>query len=189
MNTQVEQMAAPEDTNKAQITLSMLRQWGACSDGKSWFSSKFPQGGQYDDVMLALYADKRFDDANWLASTMLSSGPTSDLIKADVRSIIRLTSAAATTGNWAHAATTGDEAHAATTGNWAHASSDGENCIITCLGIGSHAKLGPKGVAILVWNDGDRNRITSIYEGENRIKPGVWYKLDDAGSPVEVESA
>ncbi|KXV60259.1 hypothetical protein AD948_05780 [Acetobacter senegalensis] len=225
MNTQVEQTAAPAETNKAQITLAMLRKWGACQDGKSWFSKKFPQGGQYDDVMLALYSDRRFDDANWLASTMLSTSPTSDFIKADVRSIIKLTSDAATTGNEAHAATTGNEAHAATTGDWAHAattgdwahaattgddahaattgneahaattgyrayaSSGGENCIIACLGIGSHAKLGPKGVASLAWNDGKRNRITSFYEGEDGIKAGVWYKLDDAGRPVEVEAA
>ncbi|MCG4273928.1 hypothetical protein [Acetobacter senegalensis] len=261
MNTQVEQTAAPIETNKALITLAMLRKWGACQDGKLWFSDKFPQGGQYDDVMLALYSDRRFDDANWLASTMLSTSPASDFIKAHVKSIIKLTSDAATTGNWARAATTGYEAHAATTGNWAHAattgnrahaattgyeahaattgnwahaattgnrahaattgnwaraattgyeahaattgneahaattgnrahaSSDGENCIIACLGIGSHAKLGPKGVASLAWNDGKRNRITSFYEGEDGIKAGVWYKLDDSGRPVQVEAA
>lgn len=42
----VEQQTAPEETNKAQITLNMLRQWGACQDGKSWFSAKFPQGAE-----------------------------------------------------------------------------------------------------------------------------------------------
>ncbi len=42
-DTQQVEQSAPAETNKAQITLNMLRQWGACQDGKSWFSNKFPQ--------------------------------------------------------------------------------------------------------------------------------------------------
>ncbi|WP_197460676.1 hypothetical protein, partial [Acetobacter tropicalis] len=91
MNTQVEQTASPEDANKAQITLSMLRQWGACSSGKSWFSAKFPQGAEYGETMTALYADKKYDDARWLAQNVFDKAFSKEIVISDVNSLIALT--------------------------------------------------------------------------------------------------
>ncbi|EAW9117940.1 hypothetical protein NE92_27030, partial [Salmonella enterica] len=53
-----------------QITKEQVKSWHACTDGFRWFLDKFPQGGAYADVHGALIADKRFDDARWLANKM-----------------------------------------------------------------------------------------------------------------------
>lgn len=162
----------------AHLSIETIRKWGACGDGREWFRKRFPQGGDCCDVMLALYEDGRKDDASWLASTMLSRGPTSDFIKADVKSIVDLVS---------ESATTGDEAHAATTGNWAHAATTGKNCIVAALGMNSHIQLGENGCGTLHWHDGSRYRAVTIYAGEGGIESGVWYHLNGDGVICESE--
>ncbi|KXU93329.1 hypothetical protein AD928_09160, partial [Acetobacter cerevisiae] len=83
------QTATPE--NKPQITLNMLRQWGACSSGKSWFSEKFPQGAEYGETMTALYADKKYGDARWLARNVFDKAFSKEIVISDVNSLIALT--------------------------------------------------------------------------------------------------
>ena len=60
-------------TTTLTITTELLREWQACKDGYSWFVSKFPQGGAYEDVQSALKADKRADDLRWLTDRMFES--------------------------------------------------------------------------------------------------------------------
>ena len=55
------------------ITMRTLREWGACSDGRSWFETKFPQGGSYAAVQQALRDDRRFADSRWLTNAVFQS--------------------------------------------------------------------------------------------------------------------
>ena len=55
------------------ITMRALREWGACSDGRAWFETKFPQGGTYAAVQQALRDDRRFADSRWLTDAVFRS--------------------------------------------------------------------------------------------------------------------
>ncbi len=55
------------------ITLRLLREWQACSDGRQWFETKFPQGGTYPAVQQALRDDRRFADSRWLTNAVFRS--------------------------------------------------------------------------------------------------------------------
>lgn len=158
-------------TNQAPAYLSIetIRKWGACGDGRTWFREKFPQGGDYCDVMLALYADGRHEDASWLASTRLSNGPSADFIKADVKSIINLTHMPRLRGTRHMPRLRGGD------------------CIVSALGMNSRVKLGPNGCGTLHWHDGNRYRAVTIYASEGGIEHDAWYRLEN-GKPVKVEA-
>ncbi|PWC25431.1 hypothetical protein, partial [Brenneria nigrifluens] len=59
----------------------------ACSDGGEWFAERFPQGGEYGDIIQALNADKRYEWARWGASQAYSlfllGKATTEFIKAE----------------------------------------------------------------------------------------------------------
>ncbi|OUJ16512.1 hypothetical protein, partial [Acetobacter sp. DsW_063] len=97
-----------EKTLPHEITILKLRKWDACGSGRDWFREKFPEGGVYGDVMSALYKDKRYDDASWLASNIYADAATKEVVEGEVRSIQSAAKEDPTTGDWSHAATTGD---------------------------------------------------------------------------------
>ncbi|MCI1244191.1 MAG: hypothetical protein LKI99_06025 [Acetobacter fabarum] len=282
-DTQQVEQNAPAETNKAQITLSMLRQWGACQDGKSWFSNKFPQGAEYGETMTALYADKKYADAQWLARNAFDKAFSKEIVISDVNSLIALTkdigeaedasgddvqigssgygvqigssgngvqigssgddarigssgygvqigssgddarigssgygvqvgssgddarigssgygvqigssgddARIGSSGDDARIGSSGDDARIGSSGYDARIEAAGHNSVTASSGRNASVKLGKNGAACLVWHDGKRNRFTGLYEGEDGIKEGVWYKLGKDGLPVEVEAA
>lgn len=219
-DTQQVEQNAPAETNKAQITLNMLRQWGACQDGKSWFSNKFPQSAEYGETMTALYADKKYTDAQWLAWNTFDKAFSKEIVISDVNSLIALTKdigeAEDASGNYAQIGSSGNGAQIGSSGDCAQIGSSGDYARIGSSGYGAQigssgngarieaagrnsvtassggnvsVKLGKNGAACLAWHDGERNRFTSLYEGEDGIKEGVWYRLGEDGLPVAVEAA
>jgi hypothetical protein len=96
---------------------------------------------------------------------------------------------AAATGDGGHAAATGDRGHAAATGNYGHAAATGKHAIAAALGYSSKAMAGEQGAIVLAhFNDDDELlHIRASKVGENGIKPGVWYSLNDQGEFYEVE--
>ncbi|MFS8368361.1 hypothetical protein ACJRO0_12840, partial [Acetobacter oryzifermentans] len=128
MTDTVEQ-TAPEETNKAMITLTMLRKWGACQDGKSWFSDKFPQGAEYGETLTALYADKRYRDARWLSSKVFDKAFSAEIIASDINAIIKLTEDAEIDAN-----SSGDNARIGSSGDDAQIGSSGYNAQIGSSG-------------------------------------------------------
>ena len=55
------------------IDKDILKEWSACQDGYRWFLEKFPQGADLGEVQKALNAEKRFDDAYWLADKLFNT--------------------------------------------------------------------------------------------------------------------
>ena len=154
-------------TNNPLITKERLKAWAACADGYRWFLEKFPQGGEFAEVHMALQADKRYDDSGWLSDkvfaeldtpfavrqTVLISGADTAKIEKSVadgaeaattgyRANAATTGGganAATTGYGANAATTGYRANAATTGDWANAATTGYGANAATTGYGANA--------------------------------------------------
>jgi len=191
-----------------QITKERVKSWSACTAGYKWFLDKYPQGGEFAEVYLALQLDKRYDDSIWLADkvfaeldatskvqqTVLISGADKAKIEKAVADGVEGT----TTGNWANAATTGEGANAATTGYGANAATTGyganaattgNHAVAAALGIDATAKASTGGAIVLVHrNDaGELLQIRASKVGENGIKPDVWYSLDESGEFVEVQ--
>ena len=103
---------------------------------------------------------------------------------------------AATTGNWANAATTGEGANAATTGNWANAATTGEGAnaattgegaISAVLGNRGKAMAGDGGAIVIAHRDnsGELLGVKTAMVGQDGIKPGIWYSLDESGNFIE----
>ena len=204
------------ETNNLSITKERLKGWAACTDGYRWFIEKFPQGGDFAEVHSALQADKRYDDSVWLVDrlfaelatpervqqTVLLAGADAANIQASVESGADAATTgeganaattgyranAATTGYGANAATTGNWANAATTGNWANAATTGRGAISASLGIDAKAKAGQGGAIVLARRDssGALLGVKAAMVGQDGIKPGIWYSLDEAGEFVEV---
>ena len=98
--------------------------------------------------------------------------------------------AASATGNQGAASATGYQGAASATGYQGAASATGENSVSMAAGFFGKA-MGEQGCAIVLVNrfdDGLIRHIRASKVGENGIKPGVFYILDDAGEFVEVAS-
>ena len=63
------------------ITKELLKEKSPCSDGYEWYLRKFPDGGDYQEILDALCDDDRVDDACWLLNAF---GKTSDVLEVDV---------------------------------------------------------------------------------------------------------
>ena len=203
--------------SKTHITKERLHSWQACMSGVRWFLEKFPQSGEFADVYAALIADKRTNDAGWLADRVFDELDTVELVgqtlalcgadetkikaRAKDGDVVVTTddyANAATTGNSANAATTGDRANAATTGYSANAATTGysanaattgKHAVAAALGYCCRAQAGETGAIVIVNRDDDMSikHIFASKVGENGIKPGVWYELSADGNPVEVQ--
>ncbi|WP_025123828.1 hypothetical protein, partial [Serratia sp. H1n] len=71
-----------------QITKEQVQKL-ACSDGFAWFKEKFPQGGDYAEIIQALNADKKYEWARWGVSqaykTFLQGETKAEFIKAETK--------------------------------------------------------------------------------------------------------
>jgi hypothetical protein len=94
---------------------------------------------------------------------------------------------AATTGYRANAATTGEGANAATTGNWANAATTGEGAVSAVLGSRGKAMAGDGGAIVIAHRDnsGELLGVKTAMVGQDGIKPGIWYSLDESGNFIE----
>ncbi|MFB9941595.1 hypothetical protein [Gluconobacter oxydans] len=172
-------------TNPTEITLLRIREWGACGGGRDWFREKFPQGGDYGLVMNALYEDKRFGDAQWLASKVFTEiKDTAAIVGSEVAAIQAATNDKDENGDGARIGSSGDSARIGSSGYDARIKCEGKNAVVAAAGQRTHVTLSEGGAASLVWYDGKRARFTNLYEGEDGIEAGVEYRLDDAGKVV-----
>ena len=64
----------PQAAAARAITKERVKRCDACTEGFRWFLQKFPQGGDFLEVFDALQADKRYDDAAWLADKSNANG-------------------------------------------------------------------------------------------------------------------
>lgn len=81
-------------------------------------------------------------------------------------------------------AAAGDASSLSALGHGARAAAAGDGCRVM---------LGPEGCAALVWFDGQRFRFAigttaegDLSPGEQRLRPGTWYRADKTGQMVEV---
>ena len=186
------------ETNNLSITKERLKGWAACTDGYRWFIEKFPQGGDFAEVHSALQADKRYEDSVWLVDRLFAELATPERVQqtvllagadaANIQAAVESGADAATTGEGANAATTGNWANAATTGYRANAATTGRGAISASLGIDAKAKAGQGGAIVLARRDssGALLGVKAAMVGQDGIKPGIWYSLDEAGEFVEV---
>ena len=177
-------------TNNLAITKDRVKAWDACSAGYKWFLEKFPQGGEFEEVYLALQSDKRYEDSAWLSErvfaeldtsltvrqTVLISGADKDKIKrAAADDAVAATTGeganAATTGYRANAATTGYRANAATTGNWANAATTGNWANAATTGEGANAATTGEGANAAA--TGYRANAATTGEGANAATTGA----------------
>ena len=62
------------------ITLESLEEKESCRDGKAWFNSAFPDGGEYQSVIDQAVKDDRLDYVRWLLDNF---GATYDVLEID----------------------------------------------------------------------------------------------------------
>lgn len=60
-----------------------------------------------------------------------------------------------------------------------HIIASGENAVVASTGVVDSIILGPGGCAALAYHDGERMRFAVAVEGENNIRAGVKYRLND----------
>lgn len=92
-----------------------------------------------------------------------------------------------TTADQGAASATGYQGAASATGEYGAASATGENSIACGLGWQSTAMAGETGAIVLVYRDVSDTiiHIRASKVGENGIKAGTWYKLDESGNFIE----
>ncbi|MFT8922731.1 hypothetical protein [Acetobacter sp.] len=171
--TQQVEQNAPAETNKAQITLNMLRQWGACQDGKSWFSNKFPQGAEYGETMTALYADKKYTDAQWLAQNAFDKAFSKEIVISDVNSLIALTK------------DIGEAEEASGDYDWIGSSGDGAR--IGSSGYGT--RIGSSGDGAQIGSSGDGAQIGSSGDGTRIGSSGYGTRIGSSGDDAQIGSS
>jgi hypothetical protein len=121
--------------SKTLITKVRIHNWQACMSGVRWFLENFPQSGEFADVYAALIADKRTDDAGWLADRVFAELDTVELVgqtlalcgadETKIKARAKDGDVGVTTDDYANAATMGDSANAATMGDSANAATTG----------------------------------------------------------------
>ena len=173
--------------SEIQVTLRQLREWQACSDGRSWFESKFPQGGTYGAVQQALRADSRFGDSRWLTDAVFRSllvdpagvtAAATEDAKAEIATLIKGTDPEAVKTSAPADVAAGDEADAGdsarigSSGYSARIGSSGDSAQIGSSGnsaqigsSGDSAQIGSSGYSARIGSSGDSARIAAT--GQN----------------------
>ena len=153
-------------------------------------SSRLAASGYYSQ--LAASGDYSKLAASGYSSQLAASGYYSQLAASGYYSQL------AASGNSSQLAASGDYSKLAASGNSSQLAASGDSSKLAASGASSIAcasapncsgVIGGKGCLVLTrWvEDEKRYRASVAYEGENGIKSGVWYTLDDAGEFVEVE--
>ena len=192
---------APAATSSGltKITKEWLKPHSPCNDGYRWFLEKFPQGGDFGEVYQLLRSDRRYADADWLASkafrsldaagqtthTVAMAGADAARIEAQVKADGANPEATATTGEGANAATTGYRANAATTGNWANAATTGEGA--NAATTGNWANAATTGYRANAATTGYRANAATTGEGANAATTG--YRANAATTGYRANAA
>ena len=180
------------------ITKQRVKDWQACEGGYRWFLENYkPAEAEFVPVYQHLVRDDRGGDADWLMGKLFPeidgalrvklvtqiAGAEEKLIAEQVAAGVPGFSTeddanAATTGNWVNAATTGNRANAATTG---------EGAISAVLGSRGKAMAGDGGAIVIAHRDnsGELLGVKTAMVGQDGIKPGIWYSLDESGNFIE----
>lgn len=91
----------------------------------------------------------------------------------------------ASNGDLAQIASLGANARIANSGDNVHIIASGENSTVVSTGVVDSIILGPGGSAALAYHDGERVRFAVAIEGENNIRAGVRYRLNEQHQFVE----
>ncbi|HCP2096922.1 TPA: hypothetical protein OC081_000042 [Escherichia coli] len=195
------------------ITRADLREWRIGAVMYRWFLRHFPRGGSYADIHHALIEEGYTDWAEslveyawkkWLAdenfahqevSSMqkLATDPgeipfCSQFARSDDHARIGCcedNARIATAGYAAQIASFGANARIANSGDNVHIIASGENSTVVSTGVVDSIILGPGGSAALAYHDGERVRFAVAIEGENNIRTGVRYRLNEQHQFVE----
>ena len=94
----------------------------------------------------------------------------------------------AASGYSSQLAASGDYSQLAASGNYSQLAASGDYSIACASAPNCTASVGKNGCIVLTrWVESEkRYRVTVGYEGENGIKPGIFYRLNDSGEFVEV---
>ena len=85
----------------------------------------------------------------------------------------------ASSGDLTQIASFGPESKIANCADNVHIIASGENAVVASTGEVDSIILGPGGCAALAYHDGERMRFAVAIEGENNIRAGVKYRLND----------
>ncbi|HCN8471161.1 TPA: hypothetical protein N6523_004689, partial [Escherichia coli] len=88
-------------------------------------------------------------------------------------------------GDLVQIASFGANARIANSGDNVHIIASGENSTVVSTGVVDSIILGPGGSAALAYHDGERVRFAVAIEGENNIRTGVRYRLNEQHQFVE----
>lgn len=91
----------------------------------------------------------------------------------------------ASNGDLAQVVSFGANARIANSGENVHLVTSGDNAVIASTGHVDSLILGPGGCAALAYHDGERTRFAVAIEGENNIRAGVKYRLNEQHQFVE----
>jgi hypothetical protein len=91
----------------------------------------------------------------------------------------------AASGHSSQLAASGDYSQLAASGHSSQLAASGDSSQLAASGHFSQLNLGENSAGVLAWHDGKRPRFTTLYTGENGIKAGVWYCLNNKGEPEE----
>ncbi|WP_194688887.1 MULTISPECIES: hypothetical protein [unclassified Gluconobacter] len=172
-------MSTETTNNPTEITLLRIREWGACGNGRDWFREKFPQGGDYGLVMNALYDDKRFGDAQWLASKVFAEiKDTAAIVGSEVNAIQSVTKDKDESGN---------DAQIGSSGNYARIGSSGYGAKIGSSGYG--AKIGSSGDDAQIGSSGDCARIGSSGDCARIGSSGNYARIGSSGNYAQIGSS
>ncbi|QLZ60964.1 hypothetical protein HV079_18225 [Citrobacter freundii] len=96
-------------------------------------------------------------------------------------------SAATNTGNRSAATNTGGWSAATNTGDWSAAEVSGSQSVAAAFGIEGKARASECGAIVLCYRDedGELIHIRASKVGDNGIKAGVWYQINEDGEFVE----
>ncbi|AQS90490.1 hypothetical protein A0U94_05395 [Gluconobacter albidus] len=170
-------MSTETTNNPTEITLLRIREWGACGDGRDWFREKFPQGGDYGLVMNALYDDRRFVDAQWLASKVFAEiKDTAAIVGSEVSAIQSATKGKDESGNYARIGSSGDDARIGSSGDDARIGSSG-----------NYARIGSSGNYARIGSSGDDARIGSSGNYARIGSSGNYARIGSSGYGAQIE--
>ncbi len=91
----------------------------------------------------------------------------------------------ASNGDLVQVVSFGANARIANSGENVHLVTSGDNAVIASTGHVDSLILGPGGCAALAYHDGERTRFAVAIEGENNIRAGVKYRLNEQHQFVE----
>ena len=183
------------------ITEKLLNEWGACSDGKHTFTSKFPEGAEYAAVIAACDEDGHNDYRNWIFNRAFQHLEAKEVVEAETVLIPKVVDKGleplalldqeikdtntVSKDSEAQLAASGYYSQLAASGNRSQLAASGENSIIASAGLGSTFSLGQGGCAAIPYHDEhEKVRFAVAYVGEN-IEADIWYQVNAQGEFIK----